>query len=48
VTKALLGDYRRHEERHPSDPDVRPPWYSLDYTYVLEAGETTLPAPPIK
>jgi catechol 1,2-dioxygenase len=48
VTKALLGDYRRHEEPHPSDAHVRPPWYSLDYTYVMEAGETKLPAPPIK
>jgi catechol 1,2-dioxygenase len=48
VTKALLGDYLRHEERHPSDPAIRPPWHSLDYTYVMESGETKLPAPPIK
>ena len=48
VTKALLGDYRRHEEPHPSGARISPPWYSLDYTYVMEAGETKLPAPPIK
>ena len=38
----------RHEEPHPSDPAIRAPWYSLDYTYVMEPGETKLPAPPIK
>ena len=48
VTRALMGDYLRHNEAHPSDPDVPVPWYSLDYTYVMEAGETVLPVPPIK
>ncbi len=24
------------------------PWYSLDYTYVMERGEAVLPRPPIK
>src|SRR5580692_2934648 len=37
VTKALLGDYVRHDEPHPSDARVRAPWYSLDYTYVMES-----------
>ncbi|SEE69356.1 catechol 1,2-dioxygenase [Rhizobiales bacterium GAS191] len=48
VTKALLGDYVRHDEPHPSDPEVTRPWYSLDHTYVMEPGETVLPKPPIK
>jgi catechol 1,2-dioxygenase len=48
VTKALLGDFVRHQEGHPSDPAIRAPWYSLDYTYVMEPGETRLPAPPIR
>jgi catechol 1,2-dioxygenase len=48
VTKALMGDYVRHDEAHPSDPAVTAPWYSLDYTYVMEPGETVLPKPPIK
>jgi len=48
VTQALLGDYVRHTEPHPSDTAVRPPWYSLDYTYVMEPGEAKLPRPPIK
>ena len=48
VTKALLGDYVRHDEPHPSDAAIRIPWYALDYTYVMEPGEAVLPQPPIK
>jgi catechol 1,2-dioxygenase len=48
VTKALLGDVIRHDEPHPSDPTVKAPWFALDYTYVMEPGETVLPKPPIK
>ncbi|MET0917559.1 MAG: dioxygenase [Burkholderiales bacterium] len=48
VTRALMGDYVRHDERHPSDASVSMPWYSLDYTFVMEPGETVLPKPPIK
>jgi catechol 1,2-dioxygenase len=48
VTKALLGDYVRHDEPHPSDAAIRSPWYALDYTYVMEPGEAVLPQPPIK
>ena len=28
-------------------PDVMPPWYSLDHTFVMEAGRAKLPRPPI-
>jgi catechol 1,2-dioxygenase len=48
VTKALLGDFIRHDEPHPSEAHVQAPWFSLDYTYVMEPGETVLPKPPIK
>jgi len=48
VTKALLGDFVRHDEPHPVEPGVGAPWYSLDYTYVMEPGEAVLPRPPIK
>ena len=48
VTRALMGDYVRHDEPHPSEPDLEVPWYSLDYTYVMEPGATVLPKPPIK
>ncbi|MBX4966944.1 intradiol ring-cleavage dioxygenase [Rhizobium binae] len=48
VTAALTGSFVRHEQPHPSDADVAGPWFSLDYTYVMEPGEAVLPRPPIK
>jgi catechol 1,2-dioxygenase len=48
VTRALVGKFGRHDEPHPSEPDVEAPWYSLDYTFVMEPGEARLPRPPIK
>lgn len=48
VTKALLGDYVRHDEPHPSDAAVKGPWYSLEYRYVMEPGEAVLPRAPIR
>lgn len=48
VTQALIGHFERHDEPHPSEADAGAPWYSLDYTYVMEPGEATLPLPPIK
>jgi catechol 1,2-dioxygenase len=48
VTAALTGDFVRHEEPHPSEPGVDRPWFSLDYTYIMEPGEAVLPRPPIK
>ena len=47
VTRALIGDYVRHDE-----PDARlgfaAPWYSLDQRFVLERGEARRPKPPIR
>lgn len=48
VTRALTGEFVRHNEAHPSARDVGAPWFSLDYTYVMQPGEATLPRPPIK
>ena len=48
VTRALTGDFIRHDEPNPSEPAIGAPWYSLDYTYVMEPGEAVLPKPPIK
>lgn len=48
VTRALLGDYVRHDEPHPNDPVIPGPWYSLDFQYVMEVGDAVLPKPPIK
>ena len=32
VTRALIGDYRRHDFGAPPAPDIKAPWYTLDYT----------------
>ena len=48
VTKALLGNFIRHDEPHPTQADVTAPWYSLDHVYRMEIGETVLPRAPIK
>ena len=48
VTRALMGEYVRHDEPDPSDTSIPVPWYSLHHTYVMESGETVLPMPPIK
>jgi len=48
VTRALIGDFRRHDSGAPPAPEVKAPWYTFDYTFVMEAGEAKLPIPPIK
>jgi catechol 1,2-dioxygenase len=48
VTRALIGNYVRHENGPAPASDVEPPWYSLDYTFPMEPGEARLPKPPIK
>ena len=48
VTRALIGDFVRHEEPNPDFPEGAVPWYSLDYTYRMEEGLTVLPRAPIK
>jgi hydroxyquinol 1,2-dioxygenase len=47
VTRALVGDYERHEGAAPA-ADVAGEWYSLDQTFVMEAGKSRLPKPPIQ
>jgi catechol 1,2-dioxygenase len=48
VTRHLIANLVRHDEQQPDDATVQPPWYSVEYTFVLEAGESKLPKPPIK
>ncbi|MGL4324054.1 MAG: dioxygenase [Beijerinckiaceae bacterium] len=48
VTQALIGNFVRHDSPNPMNPDTPVPWYSLDYTYVMEPGETVLPRAPIQ
>jgi catechol 1,2-dioxygenase len=47
VTRALIGDYVRHEDKAPA-ADVTGEWYSLDQTFVMERGAAKLPKPPIQ
>ena len=46
VTRRLIGNYVRHDEPAPW-PDAEGPWYRLDHTFVMEPGESKLPAAPI-
>jgi hydroxyquinol 1,2-dioxygenase len=47
VTQTLIGNYLRHETDPAPAADVEGPWYSLDYTFVIEPGPSRLPKPPI-
>jgi catechol 1,2-dioxygenase len=48
VTRALVGNFIRHDVPSVDFPDMPTPWFSLDYTYRMEEGEAVLPRPPIK
>ena len=48
VTRSLIGDYRRHESGEPPAPGMQAPWYTIEYTFVMEPGLSVLPEPPIK
>jgi catechol 1,2-dioxygenase len=47
VTRALVGNYIRHENEQAPAADVTGPWYSLDFTFTIEPGIAQLPRPPI-
>jgi catechol 1,2-dioxygenase len=47
VTRHLIGNFVRHENEPAPAADVKGPWYSLDHTFVMEAGTSRLPRPPI-
>ena len=46
VTRALIGDYVRHDDPSPTGQPGE--WYSLDQTFVMEAGVSKLPRAPIQ
>ncbi len=48
VTKALLGNFVRHDGGDPPAAGVKSPWYTLDYTFVMEPGKAKLPRAPIQ
>ena len=47
VTRHLIGNYVRHANEPAPAADVTGAWYSLDHTFVMEAGSSKLPKPPI-
>jgi hydroxyquinol 1,2-dioxygenase len=48
VTEQLIGHYRRHEASESAPASgVTGPWYSLEHSFVLLPGVSTLPRPPI-
>jgi catechol 1,2-dioxygenase len=47
VTRHLIGNFVRHETDPPPAAGVTAPWYSLDYTFIMEPGSSRLPRPPI-
>ena len=47
VTKKLVGQYVQHANVTAPSGDVSGPWYSLDYTFTIEAGPSKLPRAPI-
>jgi catechol 1,2-dioxygenase len=47
VTRRLLGEFVRHDGNPPA-PGVKDPWYSLDYTFIMEPGTAKLPRAPIE
>jgi catechol 1,2-dioxygenase len=48
VTRALLGHYVRHDHDPAPAPGVSSPWYSLDFTFVVQRGTARLPRAPIQ
>ncbi len=48
VTEAVIGHFVRHDKAPDSQPDVAGPWFSLDFTFRMEPGESRLPRAPIK
>jgi catechol 1,2-dioxygenase len=47
VTRHLIGDFVRHDSGEPPAADVAAPWYTLDYAFTMEPGQSRLPRPPI-
>ncbi|OWW21180.1 dioxygenase [Noviherbaspirillum denitrificans] len=48
VTKHLIGHFKRNDTPNPELPAMKPPFYTLNYDFVLEEGEQSFPEPPIK
>ena len=47
VTKALIGNYVKHQGEPAPAPGVAGTWWSLEHVFVIEPGEARRPQPPI-
>jgi catechol 1,2-dioxygenase len=47
VTRRLIGNYVLHDSEPAPEPGTEGPWYSLEYIFVMEPGQSRLPAAPI-
>ncbi|HEV2702059.1 MAG TPA: dioxygenase [Steroidobacteraceae bacterium] len=47
VTRNAIGHCVRHDQEPAPDADIKGPWYSMAYTFVLKRGESWLPTPPV-
>jgi catechol 1,2-dioxygenase len=47
VTRRLIGNYVGHDSEPAPESGTQGAWYSLDYNFVMEPGESKLPAAPI-
>ena len=48
VTETLTGQFVRHNEPPKGKPEATTPWFSLDFVFKMEPGESTLPRAPIR
>jgi protocatechuate 3,4-dioxygenase beta subunit len=47
VTRAVIGDYVRHDEPSPN-LNFAAPWFSLDQRFILQSGDARRPPAPIR
>ena len=47
VITNCVAHYVLHEDEPAPDPEVKGPWYSMEYRFVLKRGESWLPTPPV-
>ncbi|MDB5936958.1 MAG: intradiol ring-cleavage dioxygenase [Massilia sp.] len=48
VTQALVGHFNERHDRDAAPPGTTTPYFTLEFDFVLEAGRSEFPQPPIK
>jgi len=47
VTKQLIGHYAYHSEEPAPSSEIKAPWYSLEFEFILDQGDSGLPPAPV-